>query len=931
MRQRPSSPGLVHCPPAELDLESMRKAWAAALTAGVGVSALQEAFNQLRAAEECQLPREVAIARLEKLLLVGAASSDTGALRAARLEAQELGAPERMLSRVDDALSAAARAQLLRDAATTSLLALSAPTPPTHAEVATLKALVPKAAAAGVTEGVLQMVEASLHEAEEALASSDDRAAAHRLRLLAATARTAQAAPRKRSEAERMVATTEAVVAVATEKVGECLAELKLSVRGAAWSLQQAAEVEGRVNELVRQAQQAWGAHVEAAAEAQAAAASEWGNAEAARSSAAASQVALLKLREALRDAQVADSEASWQLSKARAAVNWAEQVAEVVATAQAEAEAAPPPSPSNLVEIEPRRAPPGGSCCSRPSPSDVLDPSELHVEDTRTAGSGPGGADGPRVVDEIAWGPLWLPAASSHQIELLLAFAIGGLYSDAPICEAVAAAVCRHDPGYATSRGFVLRLAAGYVAGSVTLTAGGLATSGRVKSIWSRISPKTIKGTLTGRGSSPSVAGRGSSPSIGARSPSMSRSSSKSIAAARSRALTLTTRGKRAPSQGMRPDDLTAPPEPPMDVTAWPGRVVERAISESTFGKILECWIAHMARNGSQLRGGPPAGGDASDRGGASTRSVGFVEAAPPGAVSVVGAGGALGAVMAELLLSAQYSDLVQRAGVRYPRILTALLERHHEVTEGAAKDGMVDGDDEEALEVAAALADVHSCISLILGAAELDEMLPVWTSTSPVTNPPFALTGAARAFGTQLFEHEPTYKPMASGGTPTDASYERVVLVLVNLFVLRPASLTGFQQLVPRVFDVYLAKGTQVSLLLRLHDAPHTPVSEPDNDTATDAPFLPTALAAARQALRYAYRRWHRAFAHFTHRHRRRARPPTLFLVRARNEAVWQAPRRERARAAQRAPSRGTRAATDHPRRLSRGSHHLSRQGRV
>ena len=34
--------------------------------------------------------------------------------------------------------------------------------------------------------------------------------------------------------------------------------------------------------------------------------------------------------------------------------------------------------------------------------------------------------------------------------------------------------------------------------------------------------------------------------------------------------------------------------------------------------------------------------------------------------------------------------------------------------------------------------------------------------------------------------------------------------MLSLIILFVQRPSVLTGFQNLVPRVFDVYLAKGT-------------------------------------------------------------------------------------------------------------------------
>ena len=41
-------------------------------------------------------------------------------------------------------------------------------------------------------------------------------------------------------------------------------------------------------------------------------------------------------------------------------------------------------------------------------------------------------------------------------------------------------------------------------------------------------------------------------------------------------------------------------------------------------------------------------------------------------------------------------------------------------------------------------------------------------------------------------------------------DGFSERVIIALAALFIERSNDLLGFQQLVPRVFDVYLAKGT-------------------------------------------------------------------------------------------------------------------------
>ena len=43
----------------------------------------------------------------------------------------------------------------------------------------------------------------------------------------------------------------------------------------------------------------------------------------------------------------------------------------------------------------------------------------------------------------------------------------------------------------------------------------------------------------------------------------------------------------------------------------------------------------------------------------------------------------------------------------------------------------------------------------------------------------------------------------------TDADRRREKAILALISLFVARPDALTGFQALVPQVFETYLAKG--------------------------------------------------------------------------------------------------------------------------
>ena len=133
----------------------------------------------------------------------------------------------------------------------------------------------------------------------------------------------------------------------------------------------------------------------------------------------------------------------------------------------------------------------------------------------------------------------------------------------------------------------------------------------------------------------------------------------------------------------------------------------------------------------------------------------------------------------------------------------------------------GMVDEggstESEEVREAAIALQDVHSCVELILGASMrtpdlFESLMPIWLAEEPTVSPSSVLMGTARAFAERLEASQEGYKSGMAAAKQSEAElqYERVVLAMVKLFVRQPASLTGFQQLVPMVFNVYLALGS-------------------------------------------------------------------------------------------------------------------------
>ena len=80
--------------------------------------------------------------------------------------------------------------------------------------------------------------------------------------------------------------------------------------------------------------------------------------------------------------------------------------------------------------------------------------------------------------------------------------------------------------------------------------------------------------------------------------------------------------------------------------------------------------------------------------------------------------------------------------------------------------------------------------------------QVLPLWVRPDSNTSPPAALAGAAVAFSKKLPKLGEDYKARRDGGkkSDSDVSAERTILAMIRLFVEKPEALTGFQNLVRR-----------------------------------------------------------------------------------------------------------------------------------
>lgn len=158
----------------DLDMPQLRKSLETAATAAAPADVLVAAQRRLRLAEEAQAPKEKALKRLERVLAKPADALDSEAVRAAKVDAIEVFVPQDKIAKADAALQQASSSQLVRDAATVSLLALAAPTQPQREEVQEFKDLLARAAAAGVPEDVVKLASVCAEEAETAELTQND-------------------------------------------------------------------------------------------------------------------------------------------------------------------------------------------------------------------------------------------------------------------------------------------------------------------------------------------------------------------------------------------------------------------------------------------------------------------------------------------------------------------------------------------------------------------------------------------------------------------------------------------------------------------------------------------------------------------------------------------------------------------------------------
>ena len=134
----------------------------------------------------------------------------------------------------------------------------------------------------------------------------------------------------------------------------------------------------------------------------------------------------------------------------------------------------------------------------------------------------------------------------------------------------------------------------------------------------------------------------------------------------------------------------------------------------------------------------------------------------------------------------------------------------------------------EKELEQLRGSLPDLYRCVELVLGLSmrsdeDFQALLPIWTTVDALVAPNAALLGAALQFREVVAEHESGYQSRRDTDAleEPDRADERTIICMIRLFVEKPEALVGFQNLVPRVFDVYLAKGTKlrsqlVSMLL-------------------------------------------------------------------------------------------------------------------
>ena len=148
--------------------------------------------------------------------------------------------------------------------------------------------------------------------------------------------------------------------------------------------------------------------------------------------------------------------------------------------------------------------------------------------------------------------------------------------------------------------------------------------------------------------------------------------------------------------------------------------------------------------------------------------------------------------------------------------------------------------------------LPHLHRGFQLMLNLAARDEsnlksLFPLWVDPGPTHMPSTLLAGAAKQLASDLTDKGGGYRMRRNTGALNmhDLSYERTILAMLQLFVRLPEVLTGFQNLAPVVFDIYLEHGSElrdkVCKVLQEASQPDSIVEKVRNDdTLVKQPFF-------------------------------------------------------------------------------------------
>lgn len=172
------------------------------------------------------------------------------------------------------------------------------------------------------------------------------------------------------------------------------------------------------------------------------------------------------------------------------------------------------------------------------------------------------------------------------------------------------------------------------------------------------------------------------------------------------------------------------------------------------------------------------------------------------------------------------------EKHGFNFNPTLLALLQLHHRVSVPATeKKSRTSNSNGDAASAAASFAAFRHgdptertfvgglrCLQLILSTMNPIASEPSfkkaamhWLNAPKDTSPPVTLDATAADLALVLQEREQEYAVRLADDALDfdDGVEERAVLAIAALFVTKSDSLLGFAQLVPRVFDVYLARG--------------------------------------------------------------------------------------------------------------------------